>query len=598
MSPPLLQRPPFVIFLMTLLVDFLLLCNIGYANPLSTKDNHALTWVVSATLEDPTHALSLEQVSNPAFETQWQPGPVPVSFGFSQSAHWFKIEVDNPTDTDLVRVLLLGVHWHDTIDLFQLHQGALGHQWQLGDQRPYQAEFFPSLSPAIPIHFPSGFSTLYLRLTAHETMMVPIDLQDPLEATQKQIRVSYYFGAIYGALLIIALYNFFLYLSIRKPVYLFYSLFIAAFVTATFSYNGVLYHALLHDNPTWATKIHPHLFFLYQYSGLLFVSAFLKTKQNHPAIHRYLIGFGGCLLVMQIIITLFDLPYFAQTGSVASATFYSLLLLTVSIRVYRSKGLASQLLTYAILSSIVGTLITTFVVYSVLPYHFALFHMMELGFVIDAALLSFALAADMKRLMQEKSSMQAELIRAESEKKRELETLVQQRTASLALVNEKLEKLSVTDDLTQLKNRLGTTAYLQEQLTLIQRYPKPLSILLLDIDLFKQINDAHGHLIGDQVLQRFAQTLRSSTRNTDTCGRWGGEEFIIICPETTLEGALQLAHTIQAALRQTEFAQQIDVTVSIGIASANPQDSQDTLISRADTLMYQAKKLGRNTICH
>ena len=194
--------------------------------------------------------------------------------------------------------------------------------------------------------------------------------------------------------------------------------------------------------------------------------------------------------------------------------------------------------------------------------------------------------------------MQAELIKVESEKKRELEQLVEERTESLAKANAQLEALTVTDDLTQLKNRYGTTQFLQQQLTLIQRYPKPLSILMLDIDLFKQINDAHGHLIGDQVLRRFGKAILENTRLTDACGRWGGEEFIVICPETDMAGALQLANTIQVALSEIEFPNQVEVTVSIGIATAQENDNQDSLISRADTFMYQAKQSGRNTVCH
>jgi two-component system cell cycle response regulator len=163
-------------------------------------------------------------------------------------------------------------------------------------------------------------------------------------------------------------------------------------------------------------------------------------------------------------------------------------------------------------------------------------------------------------------------------------------------------EMAVTDGLTGLHNR----RYLERHLTtLVQQATardKPLSVLVLDIDHFKAINDGYGHAVGDEVLREFSRRLRKTVRGIDLACRMGGEEFVIAMPETDAALAIVVAERLRHRIATERFSipdtgESIEVTVSIGISSLHSTiDTPETLIKRADSAMYRAKKSGRNRI--
>lgn len=167
---------------------------------------------------------------------------------------------------------------------------------------------------------------------------------------------------------------------------------------------------------------------------------------------------------------------------------------------------------------------------------------------------------------------------------------------SRASAFDELERLSNTDKLTGLYNRLRLDELLSEQLALSQRSGTAFTLVLCDIDHFKKINDDHGHLVGDEVLVELAKLLQTHTRATDYVGRWGGEEFLIICPATTAEGAQKLIESLRAAVAQLNFNHDLTLTMSFGIAAARPQGSIVTILKTADNALYEAKRRGRNRV--
>ena len=165
---------------------------------------------------------------------------------------------------------------------------------------------------------------------------------------------------------------------------------------------------------------------------------------------------------------------------------------------------------------------------------------------------------------------------------------------TLAIRNTEILQLAETDKLTGLYNR--------EKLenTLIACLPGvdeqyPLSVMLLDVDYFKKINDQYGHFEGDKVLQALAKKLKDLMREQDIVARWGGEEFVVLCTNASLETAMQLAQRIRE-----DIAKQVicghGLTVSVGVAQYEPGDTVESLLDRADVGLYQAKNNGRNSV--
>ena len=162
--------------------------------------------------------------------------------------------------------------------------------------------------------------------------------------------------------------------------------------------------------------------------------------------------------------------------------------------------------------------------------------------------------------------------------------------------NKRLLQMATTDPLTQLPNRIKTDEKLMESHTYYQRSHRPYAVIILDIDWFKRVNDTYGHLVGDKILVKIAQILRSHIREIDIVGRWGGEEFIIICPETDVEGAHQVAVKLQSIINGYDFEHVHSITCSFGISECRNGDRVEDVVGRADNALYRSKEEGRNRI--
>jgi diguanylate cyclase (GGDEF)-like protein len=165
---------------------------------------------------------------------------------------------------------------------------------------------------------------------------------------------------------------------------------------------------------------------------------------------------------------------------------------------------------------------------------------------------------------------------------------------------ENAERLTITDDLTKLYNYRYLMQYLDAEIKRCLRYKKKVSLLFIDIDGFKRINDTFGHLVGSQALAEMGQVFRRILRETDVVGRYGGDEFVIVLPETPLNGAMVIAERIRKKVEDYEFIAQnlsIRLTVSLGVANCPKHTlTAEGLIKKADAAMYRAKELSKNSI--
>jgi diguanylate cyclase (GGDEF)-like protein len=176
--------------------------------------------------------------------------------------------------------------------------------------------------------------------------------------------------------------------------------------------------------------------------------------------------------------------------------------------------------------------------------------------------------------------------------------------ASIAIENERLHRTvkrqAITDELTQLANRRRFTETLSVEVRRAERFGDPLTLVLADIDDFKQINDRYGHAAGDEVLRRFADVLRENVRDFDLPVRYGGEEFAVLLPETGLDGGEQLARRLQSALIRLRLPEitgdRPPVTASFGVAAFPAAGSAEDLLSAADSALYRAKAAGKNRV--
>jgi diguanylate cyclase (GGDEF)-like protein/PAS domain S-box-containing protein len=159
-----------------------------------------------------------------------------------------------------------------------------------------------------------------------------------------------------------------------------------------------------------------------------------------------------------------------------------------------------------------------------------------------------------------------------------------------------LEELASIDALTRLYNRRMIDKFAKNEVESVKRHSKHLSIIMIDIDHFKSVNDTYGHQVGDDILTQMAKLILDNTRQSDIQGRYGGEEFIIICPHTALESALLVAEKIRIAVENFQFDVVGNKTISLGVATFEANDDVASLIKKADDALYKAKNSGRNKV--
>ena len=163
-------------------------------------------------------------------------------------------------------------------------------------------------------------------------------------------------------------------------------------------------------------------------------------------------------------------------------------------------------------------------------------------------------------------------------------------------LHEELRTTATVDFLTGAFNRNKIEQVLQGEIKRATRYEGPLSLILFDLDNFKSVNDTYGHLSGDYVLKTAITIIQDHIRKTDSLGRWGGEEFMLVAPETDLDQAEALAEKIRKQVRLFAYEHVGAVTISCGVAEFEPEDTIDSLIKKADDAMYRAKRKGRNRV--
>jgi diguanylate cyclase (GGDEF)-like protein len=166
-----------------------------------------------------------------------------------------------------------------------------------------------------------------------------------------------------------------------------------------------------------------------------------------------------------------------------------------------------------------------------------------------------------------------------------------------ALYHEEIYRLMITDGLTGAATRRAFLEFLERELLRAKRHERPLSLVMVDIDNFREVNETHGHLAGDHVLRGVAAVVRGEVRGDELFARYGGDEFAVVLPETILEDAARFCERIRAKVEKQTFAWQeqvLPVTISIGGAATEADDDQAALLMRVDARLYEAKRTGRN----
>lgn len=552
-------------------------------------------------LEDNNGSLTIEQLLEG--DHSWQRnGNTAFNRGYRDTPWWLKVRIHNPHSQMQHRLLELSYATLDFVDIYVVSKGELITSYQTGDMRPFNSRPQHYRAFITPLDWQPGQTLdIYYRIKTSGSMLAPLTLWQQEAFNSYEIDSNILHGLYYGALAILVVYNLLIFLVLRDRSYLYYVGFISSGPLFFLSLSGQGYHYLWTDQINW--NAHSIAIFISSMIlfGSLFTRNFIDLKKVSMFLDRGAVALaiiGGLMMVLSFL-----LPYSTTVRVLAPMGVVACIIGLIAGCIAWYRGITSaRIYVIAWSSFLLGTIVLVLQKFNLLPANVFTEYSVQLGSALEAVLLSFALAERITLERKLRFEAQEETLRTAHRLNVQLEQRVLERTAELESLNEKLEALSHTDQLTGLYNRRFLEQSGSEEWSRCKRYKHDMSIMLMDIDFFKQVNDKYGHHAGDICLQSIADNLKNCLRlPTDVVARYGGEEFCILLPETRKSGAHKVAERIRKQIERTPIkAEGVEfcVTVSIGVYCAEPAEtgSIEIAIKFADQALYLSKQNGRNQV--
>lgn len=582
-----------------------------------TVDQHHLNLNLSRQLmllEDPDDALDLTGAITAAAEGRFTPVDADhLQLGYHASAYWIHFRLYNGLEEHTADnaedrfYLTVDYPLLDNVEFYYVSNGQ-EHSMVTGDVYLFSQRYFNLNTFTFPLALKPGESgDIYIRIFSTSSLFLPIKLQTERAFIDDQFKINSFDGIYVGITIGLGIYNLFLWLGIRSRVYGLYVLMVFSIMLFNTSITGLTFRF-------WPENLFFQQICVYFFSFtsgmlvILFGMAYLQTHNSLPRFHRLLqILAALCLLCIPL---LFYMPITTAAKLTAALTILVSVVLIVAAIWRLSQGYRPAV--YYCLGQgavIVSVLFTALTSQKVIPLYHIAPEVMKWCSAFELILFSIGLAnlVNNERRLREQAQMEAgvaqkQLLDSQIRLNQDLDNLVTKRTHELEAANHQLREMNTRDDLTGLRNRRYLNEALQNEYLRAFRDKIPLSLLILDIDYFKQLNDTYGHQFGDHCLVEAGRILTECTRRPpDIAVRFGGEEFVIILPNTDLAGARVVAEKIRAAFERHTMShgtESTHITVSIGVASEIPiaRDEHESLLRMADDLLYQAKTKGRNRV--
>jgi len=551
-------------------------------------------------LVDDTNSLTIDDIINKEGQYKFESvTEIGNSFGFSNASYWVRLSVE--LDNSFNDTLLLQLD-HPSIDnvAFFCSDGKGGFETRVtGEYLPHATREIDNRVYLFHLSQQSGeIATYYLQLQTEGSMQIPLTLWASTAYIEHIDTSNIFLGIYYGIMLLLIAISLASFVNTRDKLFLWYVFYLISYLLFQLSMNGFAYQYLWPELPQWSSRITAVSAGFVGISALAFSGVFLQIwGDKHPYIKRLYF----LLIIVNVIAIVMGL-FGDYSSSVQLLTFLGMLMFPVIF----IAAMASMLSGYkparyffaAWTIYLIGVFIQGLLLLGMLPHMFLTLYAMQIGSMIEIVLLGYALMMKIDLLRMDKNFAQAEANKYLNQLNEELGSLVDERTQELQVKNIQLSKLVSLDSMTGLLNHNASIDLLNRLRHAVLRYDNDLAVIMLDIDFFKSINDQFGHPAGDKVIISIANILKETIRDSDGAGRYGGEEFILILPETNINAAKELAERIRQDILQLDL-DEIDnkkVTSSFGLAVFEANSPESNLIDQADSALYKAKEAGRNCI--
>ncbi len=500
-----------------------------------------------------------------------------ISLGLGVAPVWMKFTVNNTEDLNHKYRLAIETPWLDYIDTWLVKNKKIIRHIPGGDGYPFTERPMAYRFYAFEHQYTPEKTDIYIRIESKGPMAIPLRFSSFNKAIARDISAGYQYGVLYGIMSALALYNLVLFVFIRQKEYGLYSLYLIGFVLNSLSYTGQLHTLITPDwGPYFQDWLDIFLMITYSVAGLHFARVLLKTQSYAPNLDKLVVRITILIPAGMLVGFILNQLLFSMALAFILNSCFVILFIAMGISALIAKKPFAIIFLFSSVTAAICIAISTLAVAGVLvPYNDNTFKAIEVGMAFEAILLAVILARQFRMAKMDKVIA---------------------------------ENYAGTDTLTQLNNRHGFQQITSPIWQNITRNKRDVSIVLLDIDYFKKFNDQYGHDTGDKVLSNVAHCIVDTARKGDVCARWGGEEFIVFLPETTLSDASLQAERIRKAIEMLQLRIAdipLSVTVSLGVAGTEDGlfnkeslsiNSLEPLINQADRALYVAKANGKNLV--
>ena len=530
-------------------------------------------------LRDGDASLMFDDVRGVALSSAFRPNRGRAfSFGLVDSVHWIRFRLDAPELNTLTDVQRLSVYFDfatlEYIELFVPIPDGDGREyrrlvggWGYADERDDSGFVFPTFE--LPVETArTGY--VYARVESSLSKNFRIGVADADRFSVTQFRIVLFLAILAGVMIAMAMYNLVMYGLLRESSYLFYLVYLIAMLV----YQSIIVGLPRVLGPTVYSVMTRHTIFwtfLAISAALRFSWAYLDVPRTAPAMRRlYYAVWAACAISIVFVFA----GRFALTNRIAYAMGFVLpfVAFVAARQSYRHGSPVSNYFIAAITVLLVSVHVFALRGIGVLPHSFVTTYGFFVAAAAEAVLYSFALADRVRRLRDEHTGLT-------------------RRAAELS-------DIAMTDELTGAYNRRFFNRVLPTTIEIARISGAPLSLMYLDVDQFKSLNDVSGHAVGDDALRELAGVMKKNLRATDVPCRIGGDEFAAVLPSADGKNALASAERIREDVKmhvlRARSSDPVSISVSIGIAELTDGLSAHELTTRADEAMYEAKQLGRN----
>ena len=590
-----------------LFILFIFLLSLSHANLTITDDVQKNDNFTLKYLYDEDASLIIENIQNSKFQKT-----IPSQFtqGYKYGDAWFKLELVNQSKNEDFVLYFTESIW-SALNLYSKENGV----WKVqknGLNVPLNERSIKDSSPAFSLHLRSGKNeTFYIQGSSIASQIGEFQLYtkkefyNPNRITITEWYIIYAF--VLFAFILLNTYNF---LMTKEKIYAYYIGYVFIYIVFSFMHSGAY---IAFGFPNWQEGLHV-LGTLTLFALLQFSIEFLELRTTYPLMKKAFNYLSAVALFFALLLSQ-NVPY----ATIASNIFFSLtliLIVYVAIRILKQGFNGAKYYLIALMLYLPSMAIMAMNFNTILPntditrYAFLGGAFVEI-FFFTLILTNRYMEVNTEKLLaqdallEEKNNNEQKLILEIDKQTQHLQVAnykLQEQTKELQVVQKQLKKEASTDMLSGLYNRRYFFEASQKSFYTAIRYEQNLSVLMIDIDLFKNINDTYGHVFGDKIIRNIANTLQKEVRDSDILARYGGEEFIILLPHADEEEAINFAERIRKKIESHEVSHDsgdlLTVTVSIGLSQLHDDLEIEQLILKADKALYNAKNTGRNKVCY